>query len=128
MIPPTLAEYVPKLRRADDDLWKLRIVLHEFGLRWTDTPKGERSSLVEAAPESISPPWDAFLAAYVEYRCYHDGLEPPSWVFGEDRYLAGFWFPFPPQWDGFRVEAMVHAPAAFETHGTLIPERELLVV
>lgn len=128
MIPRTLAEYVPRLRKADDDIWRMRIVLHEFGLRWEDTPVDERLELVERAPEPIDAPWDAFLAAYVEHRCYHDGLEAPTWVFGEDRYLEGFWFPFPPAWKAFRVEAMVHAPAAFEAHGTLVAERDLMVV
>lgn len=128
MIPRTLAEYVPRLRKADDDIWRMRIVLHEFGLRWEDTPVDERLELVERAPEPINAPWDAFLAAYVEHRCYHDGLEAPTWVFGEDRYLEVFWFPFPPAWKAFRVEAMVHAPAAFEAHGTLVAERDLMVV
>ncbi len=54
--------------------------------------------------------------------------KPPPWVFGEDRYLEVFWFPFPPAWKAFRVEAMVHAPAAFEAHGTLVAERDLMVV
>ena len=44
-----------------------------------------------------------------------------------DRYLDGFSFPFP-EWKAFRVEAMVHAPAAFEAHGTLVAERDLTVV
>ena len=128
MFPATLAEYVPRLREADDDTWRMRIVLHEFGLRWEDTPLEKRPDLVEAAPASISPPWDAFLAAYVEHRCYHDGLKAPDWVFAESRYLVGFWFPFPSEWRGFRVEAMIHAPAAFEAHGTLIADRDLVVV
>ena len=128
MIPLTLAEYVPRLRTADDDIWRMRILLHEFGLRWESTPLNERVDLVKAEPDLISPPWDAFLAAYVEHRCYHDGLSAPGWVFGENRYLDVLWFPFPPEWKAFRVEAMVHAPAAFEAHGTLVAERDLVVV
>ena len=64
MFPATLAEYVPRLREADDDIWRMRIVLNEFGLRWEDTPLEQRLSLVEEEPGPISPPWDAFLAAY----------------------------------------------------------------
>lgn len=128
MIPGSMAEYVPRLREAGNDIWRMRIVLHEFGLRWEDTPTCERLGLVEAEPEPISPPWDAFLAAYVEHRCYHDGLLAPAWVFAEGRYLEGFWFPFPAEWKAFRLEARVHAPAAFEAHGTLVAERDLLVV
>lgn len=128
MFPATLAEYVPRIREVDDDIWRMRVVLHEFGLRWEDASREERLDLVEAEPGPISPPWDALLAAYVEHRCYHDGLKAPAWVFAESRYLEGFWFPFPTEWSGFRVEAIVHAPAAFEAHGVLIAERDLLVV
>lgn len=35
MFPATLAAYVPLLR-ATDDLYRLRLVAHEFGLRWED--------------------------------------------------------------------------------------------
>ena len=128
MIPATLADYVPRLREADDDIWRVRIVCHEFGLRWEDTPLYQRLGLVELEPEPISAAWDAFLAAYVEHRCYHDRLAAPAWVFNERRYLDGYWFPFPAKWEAFRVEAMEHAPAAFEAHGTLIAERDLMVV
>ena len=106
----------------------MRIVLHEFGLRWEDTPLEGRLELVGAEPEPISPLWDAFLAAYVEHRCYHDGLSVPARVLAEGRYLDGFWFPFPPEWKASRVEAMAQAPAAFEAHGTLVAERNLIVV
>lgn len=86
------------------------------------------SSLSNGRPSRSTHPGDAFLAAYVEHRCYHDGLKVPTWVFGEDRYLEGFWFPFPPEWKAFRVEALVHSPAAFEAHGALVAERDLVVV
>lgn len=128
LFPGTLAGYVPRLRNAVDDILRMRIVLHEFGLLWEATARNERLCLVEVAPDAISPPWDAFLAAYVEYRCYHDGLVAPDWVFAHDRYLDGFWFPFPAEWKDYRLEAIVHAPAAFEAHGALVAERDLLVV
>ena len=31
--PGVLADYVPMLREADGDIWRMRIVCHEFGLR-----------------------------------------------------------------------------------------------
>ena len=127
MIPVALTDYVPRIQEADDDIWRMRIICHEFGLRWEDTPLDKRLGLVSAEPDPISPPWDAFVAAYVEHRCYHDGLRAPGWVYDQRRYLDGFWFPFPPEWKAFRVEAMVHAPAAFEAHGTLVAERDLVV-
>lgn len=127
MFPATLAAYVPLLRETDD-LHRLRLVAHEFGLRWEDAPLPERPALVAEEPGPVTPPWDAFLAAYAEYRCYHDRLPAPDWVFGPGRYLEGFWFILPPQWRVMRWEDRVHSPAAFEAHGTLIAERELAVV
>ncbi len=56
MIPTALADYVPRLQAANDDLWRMRIVCHEFGLRWEDTPLSQRAALVEVEPEPISPP------------------------------------------------------------------------
>ena len=128
MIPATLADYASRLTEADDDIWRMRIVCHEFGLRWEDTPLHQRLELVEAEPAPISPPWDAFVAAYVEYRCSRDGLTAPAWVFHQCRYLDGHWFPFPQDWTAFRQEAVEHAPTAFKAHGTLIAERDLTVV
>jgi hypothetical protein len=119
MIPRTLAEYVPRLRKADDDIWRMRIVLHEFGLRWDDTPVDERLELVERVPESINAPWDAFLAAYVEHRCYHDGT--PDWVFAADRYLDGFWFRPPPGMEGFQGGG--HGPRPRHIRSTRHPRR-----
>ena len=122
----TLASYGPWLRDADDE-WRLRIVLHDFGLVWQQTDKRERLSLVAEEPESIGAHWDAFLAAWVEHHCWHDELRAPDWVFGESRYLASFWYP-ERDLAALRAEAIVHSPAAFEVHGVLLPERELTVV
>jgi len=78
----TLASCVPWLRKADDD-WRLRIVLHDFGLVWQQTPTAERLGLVHTEPASVDAPWDAFLAAYVEHDCWHDGVDTPEWVFAK---------------------------------------------
>ena len=127
MFPPTLAAYVPLLRETDD-LHRLRLIAHEFGLRWEDAPLRDRLSLIAEEPGPVTPPWDAFLAAYAEYRCYHDRLRAPDWVFQPGRYLESFWFILPPEWTFFRMEDRIHSPAAFEAHGTLLAERELKVV
>ena len=125
--PATLAAYVPRLRAADDEL-RLRLLLHEFGLRWWDTPLEERLALVADEPAGIDTRWDAFLAAWVEHHCWHDRLQPPGWVFDPGRYLDGPpWFPGG-RFEFFRVEAVLHSPAAFEAHGVLLPLRELKVV
>lgn len=121
-----LADYVPWLRVSDDD-HRLRIVLHDFGLVWHDSPRDGRPGLVTDEPERFDQRWDALLAAYVEHRCWHDDLSAPDWVFHHSRYLSGFWYPGRAM-ASLRVEAVVHSPAAFEVHGVLLPERELMVV
>lgn len=46
----TLENYVPALRMSDDD-FRLRIVLHDFGMVFQHADNRERSFLVERAPE-----------------------------------------------------------------------------
>jgi hypothetical protein len=121
-----LADYVDVLAESDEE-WRLRIVLHDFGLLWQDTAVERRTQLFQTEPRSIDPRWDAFLAAYVEHRCWHDDIEPPSWVFQDSRYLTYFWYPATSS-PTLRVEAVVHSPAAFEAHGVLLADRELVVV
>jgi len=103
------------------------VVLHDFGQVWEDTPRAELLSLVLDEPAPINEEWNAFLGAYVEHLCWHARIDAPSWVFGQDRYLDYFWYPAINS-PTLRVEATVHAPAAFEAHGVLIPARELVVV
>jgi len=126
LLPNTLASYVPWLREADDE-WRLRIVLHDFGLVWHDSHTVGRAKLVKAEPATVDQRWDAFLAAYVEHHCWHEGIAAPTWVFDDSRYLTGFWFPGP-DLANFRSESIVHSPAAFEAHGVLLAARELVVV
>lgn len=122
----TLASYVPWLRDADDE-WRLRIVLHDFGLLWQQTDRHQRLSLVADEPEPLGARWDAFLAAWVEHNCLHDELQAPDWVFGDSRYLESFWYPGR-DLPALRAEAIVHSPAAFEVRGVLLAARELTVV
>lgn len=122
----TLAKYVPALRMSDDD-FRLRIVLHDFGMVFQHADRRERAFLVEQAPEPFDARWDAFLAAYVEHLCYRAGMPAPGWVFAPDRYLSRFWFPgkrFPRE----RAATILTTPGAFEAHGIRFPERELEVV
>ncbi len=121
-----LRDFVVRLRGCDDGM-RLRVVLHEFGLVWEDTSPAARQDLVADEPGPIDRRWDAFLAAYVEHRCMHEGIAAPEWVFDEARFLDEFWFPGP-DLDFFRVEAIVHSPAAFEARRVFLPARELLVV
>ncbi|HWL45406.1 MAG TPA: hypothetical protein VNQ73_20860 [Ilumatobacter sp.] len=126
--PRSLAGYVPELRAADDE-WRLRVILHEFGLLWETTTPADRPGLIADEPPALDPRWDAFLAAYAEHLSWHLGVAAPDWVFQPGRYLPSMWFAgAPPTMRAARVEAVVHSPAAFEAHGVLLPARELAVV
>jgi len=124
--PNALWRYVPALRRENDE-WRLRLVLHDFGLVWEDTPIGRRSALVSREPDGIDPRWDAFLAAYVEHRCISDGLEPPAWTLQRERQLREFWYAGGCH-DYDRVRTIVTTPITFEAHGIWFPREELTVV
>ena len=130
MWPPTLAAYGPRFRAfEDDDMFKWRILSHEFGLRWQSTPLEDRPALVETEPALVSPGWDALVAAWVDHHCYHDGIDPPDWVFKPSRiYRDGFWTPIPAEFEGLIAAAMVHSPAAFLARGVWVEERDLKVV
>ena len=87
----TLARYVPALRKSGDD-FRLRIILHDFGMVFQHADARERAFLVEQEPEPFDPRWDAFLAAYTEHLCRHAGIKAPAWVFTAQRHLPAFWY------------------------------------
>ena len=68
--------------------------------------------------------WDVLLAALAEYLAAQDGRGEPVWA--EERTLRQFWFPFNTR--AARVDAIVHAPAAFRRRGVFLSEQELRVV
>ena len=122
----TLTKYVPALRESDDD-FRLRLVLHDFGMVYQHANSVERTVLLEAEPEPFDRRWDAFLAAYAEYLSYHADLASPAWVRYPYRYLREFWYPvrrFPRE----RAGTILTTPGAFEAHGIWFPVRELEVV
>lgn len=118
--------YVPSLSGYDDE-FRLRVILHDFGLVWQHASDTERLVLVAEEPALFEPRWDAFLAAYVEHLCYHSGLEAPDWVKHSSRYTKQMWWPGNP-FEFERGSIMLKTPAAFEVHGMWIDERELQVV
>lgn len=125
-LPNQLHTYVPVLRTCDEIL-RLRVVLHDFGLVWQSATDDERAALVDIEPELFDPNWDAFLAAYVAHLCDQDGIEPPAWVLDDSRFLPSFWFaggcfPFD------RQRTLFTTPAAFRARGIWLPDEELLVV
>ena len=124
--PNALWRYVPALRREVEE-WRLRLLLHDFGLVWESTPAGQRLALVSREPDSVDPRWDAFLAAYAEHRCIEDGIEPPAWTQQRERHLRAFWYAGGCH-DYDRVRTIVTTPITFEAHGIWIPREELAVV
>ncbi|MGH3872117.1 MAG: hypothetical protein ACRDSR_11495 [Pseudonocardiaceae bacterium] len=62
-----------------------------------------------------------FLAALAEHRAARGGQGAPSWA--ESRSLRRLWFPFNTR--AARVDALVHAPAAFRRRGGYVAAQEL---
>ena len=61
IVANVLANYVPALRAERDDVWRSRIVLHDFGLVWQHAGHTERIVLVAVEPVAFDRRWDAFL-------------------------------------------------------------------
>ncbi|MEO3780667.1 hypothetical protein ABGB16_28415 [Micromonospora sp. B11E3] len=90
--------------------------------RWE--PVETRGELLTSEPAPTGDErWDVFLAALVEHLAAKDGRGAPAWV--ETRSLRRFWFPFNSR--AARVDAMVHAPAAFRRRGVYVAAQELNV-
>jgi hypothetical protein len=64
-----------------------------------------------------------FLAALAEYLAARDGRAAPAW--SEPWSLRQLWFPFNTR--AARVDAVVHAPAAFRRRGVYVAAQELKV-
>ncbi len=121
-----MAAYVSVLRDCDDD-FRLRLVLHEFGLVFQHASAAERAVLLGEAPPLFDRRWDAFLAAYAEHLAYHAGLPSPAWATAPERYLRRFWFG-PHRFPRERAGTILTTPGHFEAHGIWFPRRELTVV
>jgi len=120
--PLTLARLGHLLVDRDESLrWRLIAeFLEEY--RWEST--GTRLALLSEEPTSTGDErWDVFLAALAEHLSARDGHAAPLWV--ESRSLRQFWFPFNTR--AARVDAVVHAPAAFRRRGVYVATQELEV-
>lgn len=124
--PNVLADYVPTLRASNDE-FRLRLLLHDFGLVWQDSSLEERIALIAPEPELFDPCWDAFLAAYAEHLARSAAMAPPSWTSAGHRFLSNFWYA-----GGCyafdRTRTIITTPGAFEEHGVWLPRSELTVV
>ncbi|QLQ37295.1 hypothetical protein [Micromonospora robiginosa] len=120
---PLTAVRLGALLAGADDSRRWRLVaefLEEY--RWE--PVETRRLLLDGEPASTgNEHWDVFLAALAEHLSAKDGRGAPPWV--EARSLRTFWFPF--NTSAARVDAVVHAPAAFRRRGVYVSAQELEV-
>ncbi|MFI1195773.1 hypothetical protein ACH4T9_21315 [Micromonospora sp. NPDC020750] len=120
---PLTMERLGALLAGADEAERWRYVaefLEEY--RWE--PVETRVGLLDSEPALTGDEhWDVFLAALAEHVAAKDGRGAPSWV--ETRSLRRFWFPFNTR--AARVDAMVHAPAAFRRRGVYVAAQELNV-
>jgi hypothetical protein len=120
--PMTLADLARLLTGPDQSVrWRL---LAEFLEEYRWEPAGSRHRLLAAEPPSTGDErWDVLLAALAEHLAARDGRGAPAW--SEPRHLRRFWFPF--NTPAARVDAVVHAPAAFRRRGVFVAAHELEV-
>ena len=104
-----------------DERWRL---ITEFLNEYWNEPVEQRARLLVGEPPSTGDNrWDVLLAALAEHLSNRAGLDAPSWSQG--RALDRFWFPF--ETPGARVDAIVHAPAAFRRRGVFVADHDLEV-
>jgi hypothetical protein len=120
--PLTAARLGRLLTGAEDSLrWQL---IAEFLEEYRWEPPATRFELLAEEPASTGDErWDVFLAALAEHLAARDGRAAPAWT--ESRSLRQFWFPFNTR--AARVDAVVHAPAAFRRRGVYLAAQELEV-
>jgi hypothetical protein len=120
--PLTLAELGRSLVDADESVrWRLTAeFLEEY--RW-EPPSVRRDLLAVEPADTGDEHWDVFLAALAEHLAMRDGRAAPAWA--DARSLRQFWFPFNTR--AARVDAVVHAPAAFRRRGVFVAAHELEV-
>ncbi|MFV2084485.1 hypothetical protein [Micromonospora sp. LOL_021] len=120
--PLTVARLGVLLVGADEQRrWRL---VAEFLEEYRWEPAQERAALLEQEPAVTGDEhWDVFLAALTEHLATKDGRGAPAWA--EARSRRRFWFPFNTR--AARVDAVVHAPAAFRRRGVYVSPQELNV-
>ena len=120
--PLSLRRLAGYLAGADESRrWRL---VAEFLEEYRWEPPDTRLELLDTEPPSTGDErWDVFLAALAEHLAARDGRGAPPWA--ESRSLHRFWFPFNTR--AARVDALVHAPAAFRRRGVYVAAHELEV-
>ena len=79
--------------------------------------------LEEEPPATGDERWDVFLAGLAEHLGEMDGHAAPPWA--DRRSLRQLWFPFNTR--AARVDALIHAPAAFRRRGVYVAPEEFRV-
>jgi hypothetical protein len=116
-----LARLLSDAGRSESEWWRL---VAEFLEEYRWEPMESRHQLLAAEPSSTGDPrWDVLPAALAEHLAARDGRGAPPW--SESRRLERFWFPF--NTPAARVDAVVHAPAAFRRRGVFVSVHELEV-
>ena len=113
---------MPALRQSDE-VFRLRLLLHGFGLVWQHATNSDRTRLVATEPDPIDARWDASVAALAEHVRSEAALEPPSWTSNPSRHLGRPWFAggcF--EFDQARLIATT--PHAFRRHDAWLPPSE----
>ncbi len=120
--PATLTDLAGWLAdAAEGERWRLVV---EFLKEYRHELTVDRWRLLADEPPSIgNEHWDVLLAALSEYLAARDGRRAPLWA--EDRQLRQFWFPYDTR--AARVDALVHAPAAFRRRGVFVAAHDLEV-
>jgi hypothetical protein len=114
-----LARLIPTANQSNR--WRL---VAEFLEEYRWEPIERRYQLLAAQPPSTGDErWDVLLAALAEHLAARDGHGAPPW--SESLRLQRFWFPF--NTPAARVDAVVHAPAAFRRRGVFLSAHELEV-
>jgi hypothetical protein len=118
----SLAKLAGLMAGADNSLrWRL---IAEFLEDHRHEPVAARLLLLQDEPALTGDErWDVFLAALGEHLAARDGQGAPEWA--ERRSLRQLWFPFNTR--AARVDAVVHAPAAFRRRGIYLAPQELNV-
>jgi hypothetical protein len=110
-------------RSGEGSAFRWRMIA-EFLQEYRCEPAQSRAALLaEEPPATGDERWDVFLAALAEHLAAGDDRAGPRWC--EHRELGRSWFPFDTA--AARVDALVHAPAAFRRRGIFIAPQELQV-
>lgn len=119
----SIADLAAWLSDVQEDTTRWRLVA-EFLEEYRHEPVSVRLDLLAPEPASTGDEhWDVLLGGLAEHLAACEGRGGPAWA--EDRRLTSFWFPF--DTPAARVDALVHAPAAFRRRGVFVAPQELEV-